>query len=207
MIILLIWFQSLTASLQSCDFESGLCAWSQDHTDDFDWTRDNGGTSSAGTGPSFDHTTQTTRGYYIYIETSRKRANMTARIISGSLGSLGSGHSYGPICVSFWYHMYGAHVNVLNLYQQEADMRGAPLWTKQGNQGNKWIQAQVDVRGRSGDQVCHSITYMYSQTCVNRSPKGNIKNGCLSQVAAGSRWSKFRVVLGCLGWGVWGWGS
>lgn len=39
----------------NCDFESGICAWRQDTTDDFDWTSRSGQTPSGGTGPIGDH--------------------------------------------------------------------------------------------------------------------------------------------------------
>ena len=42
---------------ERCDFEKGLCSWTQDTDDIFDWTRDSGGTSSWLTGPGRDHTT------------------------------------------------------------------------------------------------------------------------------------------------------
>ena len=46
----------------SCDFEQPLlpngkvCAWSQDSSDHFNWTRNQGHTGSTGTGPTTDHT-------------------------------------------------------------------------------------------------------------------------------------------------------
>lgn len=49
-----------------CDFETSLCSWSQDKTDNFDWTRANDHTASYGTGPSRDHTRGTALGN-IYI--------------------------------------------------------------------------------------------------------------------------------------------
>lgn len=39
-----------------CDFETGLCGWTNDHHDNFDWRRYRGRTPTAGTGPSTDHT-------------------------------------------------------------------------------------------------------------------------------------------------------
>ena len=45
-----------------CDFESGFCDWDQLSTDEFDWTRTTGGTSTGGTGPSEDHTTESSSG-------------------------------------------------------------------------------------------------------------------------------------------------
>ena len=46
-----------------CDFEdSKICGYMQDKSDDFDWTRDNGGTTTQGTGPNADHTYGTKEG-------------------------------------------------------------------------------------------------------------------------------------------------
>lgn len=61
-----VWF-TLAAE---CTFEnflgssSGLCGWTQDTTDDFNWRRQSGSTSSYRTGPSFDHTYGTNKGRY-----------------------------------------------------------------------------------------------------------------------------------------------
>ena len=40
-----------------CDFEHGMCHYTQDSDDDFDWTQRYGGTPSGNTGPEVDHTT------------------------------------------------------------------------------------------------------------------------------------------------------
>ena len=46
-----------------CDFENpNLCGYTQDKTDNFDWTRAFNGTRSYGTGPSVDHTYGTKAG-------------------------------------------------------------------------------------------------------------------------------------------------
>jgi len=45
-----------------CDFENGMCTFSQSISDTFDWTRSNGRTGSLGTGPQNDHTFGTTEG-------------------------------------------------------------------------------------------------------------------------------------------------
>ena len=40
-----------------CNFDtSGFCGWSQDTTDQFDWTITSGTTMTSGTGPTGDHT-------------------------------------------------------------------------------------------------------------------------------------------------------
>ena len=40
-----------------CDFENGVCHYTQDTDDDFDWTQRYGDTPSGNTGPEVDHTT------------------------------------------------------------------------------------------------------------------------------------------------------
>lgn len=47
-----------------CTFDTDLCGWVQDKSDNFDWTKRSGTTSSTGTGPANDHTTNTPSGYY-----------------------------------------------------------------------------------------------------------------------------------------------
>lgn len=48
-----------------CNFEQGVCSsWVQDKTDTFDWTLQQGGTASSGTGPSIDHTLGTSMFNY-----------------------------------------------------------------------------------------------------------------------------------------------
>lgn len=51
-----------TVSKLSCNFEQGLCQYTQDTTEQFNWKRQGGRTSSAGTGPSADHTYGTNSG-------------------------------------------------------------------------------------------------------------------------------------------------
>ncbi|KAH3887682.1 hypothetical protein DPMN_011700 [Dreissena polymorpha] len=53
-------FDSIIAPSQyDCNFENGLCTWQQAQDDQFDWTRNHGGTTTLLTGPSIDHTTGT----------------------------------------------------------------------------------------------------------------------------------------------------
>lgn len=145
-----LWF---AAPLLSCNFERDLCNWQQDKTENLDWTRDSGGTASSGTGPSFDHTTGGKSGYYIYTEASVNN-NKTARLLSPPL------QVSTIVCVNFWYHMYGANVNRINLRLKHGGALGQPLWTKIGNQGNRWFNAKVDVMPQNGDMVCWRL-YVY----------------------------------------------
>ena len=50
-------FLCLEINKLSCNFEvPNNCQWAQDSSDDFDWTRHQGGTPSPATGPNTDHT-------------------------------------------------------------------------------------------------------------------------------------------------------
>lgn len=55
---LLVFLYSEPYQVHSCDFESSaFCGWIQDtYTDDFDWTRHIGETTTGRTGPNSDHT-------------------------------------------------------------------------------------------------------------------------------------------------------
>lgn len=65
MVWLFIVICNLALIPDNCDFEtSNICGYTQDKSDDFDWTRASGGTTSAGTGPSSDHTYGTKAGKY-----------------------------------------------------------------------------------------------------------------------------------------------
>ncbi|XP_067654505.1 MAM and LDL-receptor class A domain-containing protein 2-like [Haliotis asinina] len=122
----------------NCNFESNMCGWTQATNDQFDWTRQKGTTSSSGTGPGSDHTTS--KGYYIFIETSSPRHNGDkARVVSPVV------NSQGTKCLQFYYHMYGPHINALNVYTQAGSNLGTAIWTKKGTQGNRWIQGSVDI--------------------------------------------------------------
>lgn len=56
-------------------------------------------------------------------------------------------------CLTFWYHMYGRTMGTLNVYALAGGALGRPIWTKIGNQANKWINAQVTVVSKGSWQV------------------------------------------------------
>ncbi|KAF2882874.1 hypothetical protein ILUMI_23386 [Ignelater luminosus] len=135
----------------SCDFENeDLCGWNQDLRHDFDWTRMNFKTPSGhlGTGPSFDHSKGVGKdGYYMYIESSSRNTNDTARLISPIYTKMDE----PDVCLEFYYHMHGASTGQLRVYIKKAsdswdlDPNKALFW-KSGNHGDKWLQSlhQID---------------------------------------------------------------
>ncbi|XP_078686317.1 MAM and LDL-receptor class A domain-containing protein 1-like [Branchiostoma floridae x Branchiostoma belcheri] len=122
-----------------CNFDSDLCDFEQNHIDDFDWTLQAGSTGSAGTGPSADHTSGT--GQYIFIETSSPRqAGQVAQISTHPI------YVTSPICVSFYYHMYGRGVGTLNvILADDSQQADSTVWSESGDKGDVWLQGQFAV--------------------------------------------------------------
>ncbi|XP_044162896.1 MAM and LDL-receptor class A domain-containing protein 1-like [Acropora millepora] len=122
-----------------CGFEDGLCrGWHQSYNDDFEWTRHRGSTSSTGTGPSSGHGGY---GFYMYIETSRrpyveKKAKLLFLPPSSIIGKMS--------CLKFYYHMHGATINRLNVFNGNS-----MVFTKSGQQGNRWLHAEMTVLVRN----------------------------------------------------------
>lgn len=55
-----------------CDFEINMCSWSNlGGIDDEDWLRGRGDLAGPNTGPSLDHTTNSSKGKYKYMSTSK----------------------------------------------------------------------------------------------------------------------------------------
>ncbi|XP_033095896.1 MAM and LDL-receptor class A domain-containing protein 1-like [Anneissia japonica] len=136
-------------SKKQCDFEDPhICYFEQDKYDDFDWIRTSGSTRTSATGPAYDHTYGTLQGSYMYIETSYQRYNQTARLWTLSYPATNG------TCVKWFYHMYGATVNTMNVYlvNKEGTV-GAPAWTNRNNQGNIWRLGKLSVETKSAFQI------------------------------------------------------
>ncbi|XP_059051446.1 uncharacterized protein LOC131846215 [Achroia grisella] len=151
-----------TASKLSCDFEkSDLCGWMNDDLHDFDWKRLNLATPSAlmATGPSYDHTLgEGASGYYMYIESTARSLNDTARLISPVYSKeLTKGG-----CFSFYYHMFGKDIGGLRVYQKPDnyplailtvlhDKQKFLLFEKWGNQGDTWYGSISPLKDQGDD--------------------------------------------------------
>jgi len=134
-------------------FETGFENWSNVGGDDIDWTRDSGGTPSSGTGPTVDHTTGTSSGFYLYTESSTSGTgypNMTANLESACIGLGGMSDASW----SFWYHMLGSAMGALNA--EVAPGCGSTwetVFSVSGDQGNAWLQANIDLSAYVGTSV------------------------------------------------------
>jgi len=73
----------------------------------------------------------------MYIETSSPRqygenAELEFSVSSSDIGKLS--------CLKFYYHMYGATINKLIVYNGYSE-----VFTKSGNQGNVWLSAKITM--------------------------------------------------------------
>lgn len=133
----------------SCDFESTMCSWSNlgEGADQGDWLRGRGASPNPNTGPSVDHTTNSTHGHYIYVDSSVGEWGDMSFLISDVFHPSTRGH-----CLTFWYHMYGDHVGSLKVYINDRKMHaggnedGLLKWTESGNKGDKWQAGTLSVK-------------------------------------------------------------
>jgi hypothetical protein len=49
--------------------------------------------------------------------------------------------------------MYGQHIDDLNVYLNTTTGMDTPIWTRSGNQGKKWIEAEINIPSGSNLQV------------------------------------------------------
>ncbi|XP_025084904.1 MAM and LDL-receptor class A domain-containing protein 1-like [Pomacea canaliculata] len=136
------------------DFEQSLGIWYNDHSgsDNFDWTRTHGSTSTTGTGPSRDHSRGTSNGYYVYIESSvpRKPSDKAWLVSSNAFNP-----TLGSTCVlRFYYHMFGANIGSLNVYTRLSllgDLK--QILSLTGNYGDAWMRKDVTFQETESFQI------------------------------------------------------
>ncbi|XP_044182256.1 MAM and LDL-receptor class A domain-containing protein 1-like isoform X1 [Acropora millepora] len=116
----------------TCLFDQDLCGFTQSSNDRFDWTQSSGSTLSSGTGPNQD---VSGNGKYMYIETSYPRVQGD----NAKLEKCGLSFS-SKKRLSFNYHMYGGSMGTL-----EVLVGGKTVFTKSGDQGNKWHKSSVEI--------------------------------------------------------------
>lgn len=131
-----------------CDFENpDLCGYTNDLTASFNWTRNIGPTDSFNTGPSVDHTTLSNQGHFMFIESSFPQRN-------GSIARLLSPSYTGTRCLTFYYHMWGADIGLLNvLTKNDLGTFSVPAWSRGYNYGDQWQVGQVELNNARVYQI------------------------------------------------------
>uniref|UniRef100_A0A3Q2EAE8 Transmembrane serine protease 15 n=1 Tax=Cyprinodon variegatus TaxID=28743 RepID=A0A3Q2EAE8_CYPVA len=134
----------LSGKKGNCSFEDGLCFWRQQQDDEGDWFRTSGSTFPPSTGPSADHTFGNSSGFYIVTAPSPGQWRKSFRIQSPPLTP-----PTPPMCLSFWYHMFGDDVYRLRVLLIPStslpDSDVIVLFQKDGNFGDTWNYGQVTL--------------------------------------------------------------
>ncbi|NXY73657.1 MDGA2 protein, partial [Glareola pratincola] len=191
-----------------CGFEDGnICLFTQDDTDNFDWTKQSTATRDTkytpNTGPNADRT-GSKEGFYMYIETSRPRLEgEKARLVS-PVFSVAPKNPYGATntayCFSFYYHMYGQHIGSLNVYLRLKGQTAIenPLWSSSGNKGQHWNQARVNINpptsfqlifegirgpGIEGDIAIDDVSIVEGECMKSDQPANNLRSGAVGTLA------------------------
>lgn len=118
-------------------FENTLGLWTQDGSDNFDWTNRTGGTPSNNTGP----TAASSGNYYLYTEATGNNPTQTAILKSPCFDLTGIS---APELV-FDYHMFGTNMGTLFVEASVGGGAWTTLWSRTGNQTNQWFNAKVDL--------------------------------------------------------------
>ncbi|XP_039713260.1 enteropeptidase [Pteropus medius] len=124
----------------NCNFEDGFCFWIQDLNDDGEWERVQGNTFPPLTGPDFDHTFGNISGFYISTPTGPGGRQERVQLLSLPLDP-----TLEPVCLSFWYYMYGENVYKLSINISSDQNMEKIIFQKEGNYGKNWNYGQVTI--------------------------------------------------------------
>ncbi|XP_071964147.1 MAM and LDL-receptor class A domain-containing protein 1-like [Antedon mediterranea] len=150
-----------------CDFESNdSCGYENKFSNV--WTRINGTTPSQNTGPYNDHTLNTTEGHYMYVEASPpsfggSRAQLVTPIIP---------KFDGPLCLQFWYNMFGEDIGYLTMYRLSPT--SSALFSELGNKGRGWKLAKVAVNDYGSSGYMYTSYQVAFEATLGKGYRGDI---------------------------------
>ncbi|KAK6165457.1 hypothetical protein SNE40_022383 [Patella caerulea] len=141
----------------SCDFEQGMCSWTQAESNTVDWKRKQGTTIPCA-GPNQDHTNNNESGFYVYIEPSNIQ-NQISRIVSPVVK--------GRKLVHLWYHMQYVIDAFISVKILVNGVGKSPLFYEYGNQGDQWKHStvvieedweyKIEIFGSTGTSSCGAV--------------------------------------------------
>lgn len=105
------------------------------------------GSGNPTTGPAMDSSSdRSTAGGYAYIDSSfPRRPGDRARLVSPNFSASSADT---PMCMHFWFHMFGPGIGTLKLFLRNFRSLDAPLreiWSLSGNAGNTWFIAEITI--------------------------------------------------------------
>ena len=120
----------------SCNFEEGLCQWTNEVSESYNWTWVNASRPYAQ--PGFDHTFGDESGHYVTVIRSSASNESQTFILNGPTWNRKK-------CFYFWYHMEGSKVGSLELNKIEEQVTDRPLFHRAGDQGPRWIEVKETI--------------------------------------------------------------
>nr|KAF6269085.1 MAM domain containing 4 [Myotis myotis] len=127
-----------------CSFEDSACGFS---TGDL-WMRQAHATGHAAWGPRADHTTETTHGHYMIVDTSPQAL---PRGHAASLTSEEHQPLAQPACLTFWYHLSLRNPGTLQVRVEEAEQHQVLSISERG--GLAWRLGRVAVQAQQAWRV------------------------------------------------------
>lgn len=124
-----------------CTFEMNQCNYTDPSAGIYKWRRQRAGSVVPGSnsGPTIDHSTFTTSGYYMIVSSNNGTIDEQAHLLSPVLQQASS------TCeLTFYYHMAGVNVGRLEVLLIEGTQRSR-IWSIQGTQPNRWQKGIVKV--------------------------------------------------------------
>ncbi|XP_022096408.1 MAM and LDL-receptor class A domain-containing protein 1-like [Acanthaster planci] len=122
-----------------CTFENDECNWNKVNSAAFEWKRQKGASPAANTGPDYDHTTLSEKGYYLYCAASANTGKGWAVFYSPLR------HNSAASCeLRFWYHMEGADIGQLRVLLHEETINLVVLHIS-GDQGGQWKEGVAPI--------------------------------------------------------------
>jgi V8-like Glu-specific endopeptidase len=119
-------------------FENTIGDWTQDGSDDLDWTILSGATPSNNTGP----TTANDGSYYIFVEASNPNFPSKVAIIESPCFDL---TTVTDPELSFDYHMYGANMGTLEVQVKTAATNWNTVLTRLNDYGDSWFSISLSL--------------------------------------------------------------
>ncbi|KAH3887674.1 hypothetical protein DPMN_011692 [Dreissena polymorpha] len=89
----------------------------------------------------------------MFIESSAPRSPGDNAILQSATFS----GSSSPLCLQFYYNMYGSSIGSLRVWALPQGGNSVKVWELSGNQGLQWSQATVNVGQATQFQVCCTI--------------------------------------------------
>ncbi|KAI4877721.1 hypothetical protein NFI96_021978, partial [Prochilodus magdalenae] len=120
-----------TSEGPSCNFETDLCGWYQDQTDNYDWSIENESDHTIGSGMRW-------RSLVVDMWSTTLRG-LSGRFLSHRQTSL-TEH-----CLLFFYKLYGPQIGALSVKVLHSDGSEQLLWTRMGAHGNFWHEGHCPV--------------------------------------------------------------